>query len=718
MIIAVTASACILILYLLPFFKFQSRSRILPIILCTSVILSGIFTYFGVTARIHSSARLDGTVVNGEITVLDVEYTSEYLSSYTVIFNRSEPKVAEKVSLTLEDASVSRGDVFEGSFILNVLSEDEKTEYYKNGVFLTAEAEEIDFIEHDENFSFSSFFKELNKKLCRILKGKHGNGSLASAVLLGDRDGLDAVVKRDFSRLGIYHLLALSGLHLSVLVSALNGLLEKTQLKVPVKSVIKIAGIILYMALTGFSVSVVRAGVMHIVAVLASCVYRDADPFTSLSMSAVLILLFDPTSVFDAGLLLSVLAAYGCITLASLKTNRIHAGAPIIIRILRYVCDIFILTVFINLITLPVIWLTFGEISLVSPIVNVVFIPAITLLLVMSALTLIICKIPVVSQLLLAVLHFTEGMIVKTASALSYLPGITVSLRHAGIGIFIILMFLSLIFLAFSKRKTRIYLTLSASVCVIGIIITSSIGSVIWDKSCDIQYSVLGRSEAIVLRDGTNFTVIDVSDGTHSMSYTVTDMIRKSKGCEIDTLILTHYEHGHISAVPYMADRMIIRNVLLPKATNEDEDDICKRLTESLSERHICVTKYERRAGGSYSNGRISAKFYPIYYYEDDPHPIITLFFTVGNKKLAYAGSGSNYADPEFNLYAENADIIIIGTHPPKGDGSFYPYVTGTVVAHKKVLTDDFLPKLYAADEIKAVENKEVYQAGPYIPLK
>lgn len=709
-------SALLLITYAVFFVRRKTKWRFIPILLCSSVILSGVFSYVTITAKISSAALLDGVRVTGEVTVLDTEYTSEHLSSYTVKFTNSERNVPGKVSVSMEDRSAVRGDVLSGAFILSVPADEEKTEYYKNGIFLIADSEEVKFAGNDGKFSFSSFFDRINKSLCNILGGSKNSGALASAVLLGDRNGLDTAVKRDFSRLGIYHLLALSGLHLSVLVFALSGILEKTQLKPFTRNILKVTVILLYMALTGFSVSVVRAGVMHIVAILADCISRDSDSFTSLSVAAVFILLCSPLSVFDSGLLLSVLAAYGCITMASLQKNRRRPRAPLAIRALRYACDIFVLTLFVTLITLPITWIIFGEISLIAPFVNVLFIPAVTFLLVLSAATLLLCAIPMVSDLLFTILYFTESTITKVASALSHLPDITVTLRHTGTGMFILLLFICLFPIAFVGVKARKQLTLSASLCVLGIIVTSTIGGIIWNGSCDVQYTTVGKSDAIIARDGHNYTVIDISEGTRSIAYAVTDAVKKNKGCEIDTLVLTHYDVGHISSVPYITDRMMIRQILLPKAVNEDEADVYERLITSLAKRHVTVTMYERDSSDCYSNRRLNIDFSSVRYHEKSSAPVITLSFELGGVKYAYGGRALSYGDTAFIPKAENADLLIIGAHPTKGDLFFFPRVSGKIVAPKNILTDEFMAKLSSASSITAVENKEVYSTGTYIP--
>ena len=102
-IIISVAVSVLLLLLSLPFLpRFSPRTRILPILLCSAVILSGIFTYFAVTSKISAAAGLDGTVVTGDVTVLDVEHRSEYFSSYTVKFTNPTQTLRGKYPLHLK----------------------------------------------------------------------------------------------------------------------------------------------------------------------------------------------------------------------------------------------------------------------------------------------------------------------------------------------------------------------------------------------------------------------------------------------------------------------------------------------------------------------------------------------------------------------------------------------------------------------------------------
>ena len=90
-------------------------------------------------------------------------------------------------------------------------------------------------------------------------------GGLLGAILLGDRTYLSGQTSLDFSRIGISHVLALSGMHLAILILGIEKLLSLIGISKKARYIITIILTLAYVALTGFSVSVVRAGIMLII---------------------------------------------------------------------------------------------------------------------------------------------------------------------------------------------------------------------------------------------------------------------------------------------------------------------------------------------------------------------------------------------------------------------------------------------------------------------
>lgn len=152
---------------------------------------------------------------------------------------------------------------------------------------------------------------QIRKKLSGILEETLGEeeASVMKAVLLGEKSSLDKEIKSLYQRNGISHILAISGLHISLLGMGFYRLLRKTGM--PVGAAAALAGgfMLLYGLMTGFSVSSLRAVIMFFLQLLASVLKRTYDMITGAFLAAVLLLLWQPQYLYYSGFLFS----FGCI---------------------------------------------------------------------------------------------------------------------------------------------------------------------------------------------------------------------------------------------------------------------------------------------------------------------------------------------------------------------------------------------------------------------
>ncbi|MFR6589964.1 MAG: ComEC/Rec2 family competence protein [Gallintestinimicrobium sp.] len=127
------------------------------------------------------------------------------------------------------------------------------------------------------------------------------NGATASAMVLGRKKGMDSEVKALYQGAGISHLLAISGLHLSMIGAGLFGLLKKVRLPVALSAGISTWILIVYAQLTGMGISTRRALVMFLLFLAAGLLKRTPDLPTSLAVAALLLLVPKPQRILDAG---------------------------------------------------------------------------------------------------------------------------------------------------------------------------------------------------------------------------------------------------------------------------------------------------------------------------------------------------------------------------------------------------------------------------------
>jgi competence protein ComEC len=172
---------------------------------------------------------------------------------------------------------------------------------------------------------------------------------LLKATVLGDRSGLTPEMNRAFLDSGTFHVLAISGLNVSLLAGALFALLRLARASPRLAAGASAILVTCYAALAGASASVIRAAVMADVYLLAIVLDRRGDLLNSLALSALAILWWNPCGLQDVGFQLTYLATFGII----LVLPRCERGFAAVRRPLRWVIESVAITVAATAMTLP-----------------------------------------------------------------------------------------------------------------------------------------------------------------------------------------------------------------------------------------------------------------------------------------------------------------------------------------------------------------------------
>lgn len=200
---------------------------------------------------------------------------------------------------------------------------------------------------------------------------------LMAGVAFGFRADLPAKTTADFRAAGVTHLLAVSGMHTALIAQLLLALFIR--LRVPRRGAALLAagGVALFMAVVGFSASVLRAGIMSVIFLAGLSLGREADGLNSLGASVLFITMVNPYAVNDVGLLLSFSATLGLLTLlprmqrAAVIPLRERGGGW---RLPAEAIDAAAVTLAATIPTLPVILWSFGLLSVVSPLANLLMV--------------------------------------------------------------------------------------------------------------------------------------------------------------------------------------------------------------------------------------------------------------------------------------------------------------------------------------------------------
>lgn len=204
--------------------------------------------------------------------------------------------------------------------------------------------------------------------------------SFMAGLLYGERNGLPPKLADNFSRTGVSHIIAVSGYNISIVAISLMSLFINLGLARPRAFWLVAAGIILFVIFTGAGASVIRAGIMGLIVLLAGELGRLSRIGNVLVFTAALMLLFNPyVLIWDAGFQLSFLATLGLVYLspvldrviarksASWRTPKQSHGIATLLTVAR---DDIVCTLSAIIATLPLILFQFGRLSVAAPFVN------------------------------------------------------------------------------------------------------------------------------------------------------------------------------------------------------------------------------------------------------------------------------------------------------------------------------------------------------------
>ncbi|MDP3900545.1 MAG: ComEC/Rec2 family competence protein, partial [bacterium] len=194
--------------------------------------------------------------------------------------------------------------------------------------------------------------------------------SLLQAIILGNRRGLDENLLNTFSRAGISHIIAISGMHIAIISVIIMRLLLRVGASRRWSFVFSVIFLALYIMLIGIPASALRAGLMVFMVLLATELGRLSKAVNSLIFAAVILLMINPLYLRDdIGFQLSFLAVLSILYIYPILNSYLD---KIKIPKLKGARDIFTVTMAAQVLTLPLIALYFHQVSVISPLVNIV----------------------------------------------------------------------------------------------------------------------------------------------------------------------------------------------------------------------------------------------------------------------------------------------------------------------------------------------------------
>ncbi|MDZ7375370.1 MAG: DNA internalization-related competence protein ComEC/Rec2 [candidate division KSB1 bacterium] len=223
------------------------------------------------------------------------------------------------------------------------------------------------------SFSKAKFYKTLHE----LYPGQAG--ALIKALLLGERGEIDPELNQAFSRCGVIHALAISGLHVGFVATIFFVLFSLLRFNHAGKIIAMLISLFCYNLIIGFEPPIVRASVMLGIFLIGRLLQRNCDALNAISMAAIIILLIHPMDLFQASFQLSFAATLAIVFLYR-RLKNIFDKIPGFTKLMNYrggnyLGSLFLVSFAAQLGTLPITVYYFGRFSIIGTLLNLIVIP-------------------------------------------------------------------------------------------------------------------------------------------------------------------------------------------------------------------------------------------------------------------------------------------------------------------------------------------------------
>ncbi len=356
-------------------------------------------------------------------------------------------------------------------------------------------------------------------------------GAVMTGMLFGDKSAMEAPTQTALYRVGIGHVLAVSGLHLDFLAICVMWLLQKCRADRRLSFAVMMTLAVLFVLCVGETVSVKRACIMILISQSAKLFFRKADMLNSISIAMFLLCLEQPMVIHSSGFWLSFSGTFGIGAFAPFMTKGMPQETALQ-RLGKQAADFFC----VFLAVFPCSILYFREVSLISPLSNMLLVPLCMVVLGLAAVSLLFGASGVAAELLLLAAEGVTRLVLDASTALASLSwthfGTDSMLLDALVPLAVVFLLLLYLLCRSPKYLTGAIVFSTCAVCI-------GLGTERGMQAEHLRVSVLGeeRDCAILLSCGTDALLIDVTCDRTAPNY-VQAMLEEMDLEHMDTLVL------------------------------------------------------------------------------------------------------------------------------------------------------------------------------------
>ncbi len=599
------------------------------IILCLIYVLT-LTVVIKYKTSITNFNELEGIIIKGNVTEDKISFVLKTKENVNCLYY--SPKQKYNIEDLLGKKVHLKGNI--GNLYNNTIPNtfNYKNYLYHNHIYVNYIVKDLEIID-DENI----FYTIKNKIYKRIRKYDSLTSSYLSLFILGDKNNIDEDVIDIYRSNGIWHLFAISGMHIGFIVLVLNKLLKKFKFKNLIISLI----LLYFIFLTNYTSSVLRAVIFYILKCLNNYKNFNLTNLKILFLTAFLILLVNPFSIYDTGFLYSFL-----ITLAILLCSKNING--------HYFQKILKISLLSFIVSLPITVNINYEINFLSLLLNLIYVPFVSLIVFpLALLTFFIKPLAIIFKITITILEVTN----------KFFHSFSFSLIIPKMSFIVIIIYYVILLIYLKIKKKRIFL-LTIILIYIHILIPKL------DKNAYIYYLDVsqGDSEIIISENKKSVIMMDTGGLINSDTkfYKNIILFLKSLGIKkIDLLITTHGDYDHMGESTFIVNNFSVQKVIFNCG---EFNSLEKNLQEELKEKHItynsCVKELDIKNNKLY--------FLNTQKYDNENDNSNILYMKIKNYQFLFMGDASVKVEKEilnkYNIF--NIDVLKVGHHGSKTSSS------------------------------------------------
>ena len=560
-----------------------------------------------------------------------------------------------------------------------------------------------------------NFKDRVSDRIDSIMPERESN--LFKSMLYGDDKFLDEDIKEDFEKSGLSHLLAVSGSNLAMIMMIILYISKKMNKNISVIFVILIGYILC--AFCSFEMSILRASIFLVISTSFKNKEKSLNTYFKIFLSFLCIVIYNPYSVFNIGMIMSYLAVISIVmfqskilsffdirlkTILGIKYVKPKKFKKVIYNILYTIILSLSFTLSVQILLFPVQIYFFNSFNLISFLSNLVISYIDNIFAIIGYTTILLSFIPYISNILLNTTYILLRVIIYISKFCASLDILNISLATPNI--FSLIIYYICILLLNNKKYVILYVKKSLRktvyVCIkifyllsIIYIFTSYIYLNYFNNYVIFFYVEQGNM-ALIHYNNVN-VIFDIGSTKENLaSNIITNYLKKKNISKIDAVVLSHFHADHINGINQkLLDEVKIEKVIYarPKEKQEEYDNLMSCINKNN------ISKLEVTKGDNIQIGDMN-----IYFVSPDVDEKIedddvananslVSFVTVKNKKILFMGDATKETE-EYILNKNINDLNYIDFYQVGHHGS------------KTSSKDEFISKLNINTAIISAKKK------------